>query len=116
MISTIYDGSELSNTPLEKQINLPIGLQAFKLDFRHNSSNADGGLTLSYWGEILNEDINGLAPPKVGITTIVTGVIAESKIISISFGVPVNVVKFSAFSAGNRKLFLAVVAEQDYGM
>lgn len=116
MIYTIYNGDALSGSPTTSQINLPVGLQEFKVDMRHDSNNNDGGLTLEYWGLVLTEDVNGLAPPKVGYTLITTPVSPESKIISMTFSTPVNVVKFSAVSSGGRKLFLAVVAEHDYGI
>ncbi len=114
MIYTIYNGSALSSTPLTAQINLPVGLQSFRLDFRHDSDSPNGGLTFEYWGQVLTDTVNGLVPPKVGYTSITTGIVPESKIITIGFGVPVNVVQFAATSAGNRKLFVAVVSESDY--
>jgi len=117
MFYTIYNET-LSATPSLQQINLPVPLQAFKLDFRHDTNGTVGGLVLEYWGLVLTEDVNGLPAPKLGYTKIDTGspLSTDNRVITTTFSGPVGVVKFSASSTSGRKLFLAVVAEIDYGM
>src|SRR6267154_6701682 len=115
MIYTIYNGNILPNdtAPSLQQINFPVPPQSVILDYRHDAAIA-GGVVLSYWGVVLTDVINGLNPPQVGFTTINSIAQPESKLITINLGVPVIAIKFSAFSNSGKKLFLAVVSEQDF--
>lgn len=115
MFYQIYSGSVLPNdtAPSLQQLNFPIPPQSLILDYRHDATIA-GGVVLSYWGVVLTDPVSGLNQPQVGFTTINSIAQPESRLITINLGVPVIAIKFSAYSNSGRKLFLAVVSEQDF--